>query len=239
MSTDSKTELTTAIYDAIAAFNAVACWGTLQHARNRQYLAEHLAGALSAAGWEPGEAALVAEVRRLRARVTDLEAERIELNSMIRSSNEAAATARARVAELEQTPAIAALEQAFVAEVNDDRALTMLDALIVLRSKLPCTCARSQGLHETDCRRYVPGHDLLSPARRLARARKALRPAADSNDPITAAAAETCAKCRQPFDPADTRFDGHARYYLTGYCRRCVDLCHDNETADHRCVICQ
>jgi hypothetical protein len=49
---------------------------------------------------------------------------------------------------------------------------------------------------------------------------------------------EACGKCRRPFDPADTRFDGHARFYLTAYCRRCVDLCHDNESADHRCVIC-
>ncbi|MEL3944834.1 hypothetical protein [Streptomyces sp. LNU-CPARS28] len=47
-----------------------------------------------------------------------------------------------------------------------------------------------------------------------------------------------CRKCRQPFDPADTRFDGHARHGLTPYCRRCVDACHDNEIADHRCVIC-
>jgi hypothetical protein len=50
--------------------------------------------------------------------------------------------------------------------------------------------------------------------------------------------AEACGKCRTAFDPADTRFDGHARYYLTPYCKRCVDACHDNEIADHRCVIC-
>ena len=50
--------------------------------------------------------------------------------------------------------------------------------------------------------------------------------------------AEACGKCRTAFDPSDTRFDGHARYYLTPYCKRCVDACHDNEIADHRCVIC-
>jgi len=50
--------------------------------------------------------------------------------------------------------------------------------------------------------------------------------------------AEACAKCKTPFDPADTRFDGHAQYRETPYCRRCIDLCHDNEIADHRCVIC-
>ncbi len=47
-----------------------------------------------------------------------------------------------------------------------------------------------------------------------------------------------CGKCRQHFDPADTRFDGHARYANTPYCRGCVDRCIDNESADHRCVIC-
>jgi uncharacterized protein YukE len=50
--------------------------------------------------------------------------------------------------------------------------------------------------------------------------------------------AEACGKCKTPFDPDDTRFDGHARYHLTPYCRSCVDRCHDNEIADHRCVIC-
>lgn len=51
-------------------------------------------------------------------------------------------------------------------------------------------------------------------------------------------ASEACGKCKQPFDPADTRFDGQARHYLTPYCCGCVDRCHDNESADHRCVIC-
>lgn len=47
-----------------------------------------------------------------------------------------------------------------------------------------------------------------------------------------------CAKCRQPFDPTDTRFDGRAQHATTPYCRACVDFCHDTEIADHRCVIC-
>ncbi|HEY6115778.1 MAG TPA: hypothetical protein VI172_07445 [Candidatus Dormibacteraeota bacterium] len=50
--------------------------------------------------------------------------------------------------------------------------------------------------------------------------------------------AEACGKCHRPFDPADTSFDGAARYHLTPYCLGCVDACHDNEIADHRCVIC-
>jgi hypothetical protein len=50
---------------------------------------------------------------------------------------------------------------------------------------------------------------------------------------------EACGKCKQPFDSTDASFDGHARYHLTPYCRGCVDRCHDNEIADHRCVICE
>lgn len=62
--------------------------------------------------------------------------------------------------------------------------------------------------------------------------------------PACAAAARSeeqpaaCGKCKTPFDPTDTRHDGHAQKRDTPYCRRCVDLCHDNEIADHRCVIC-
>ncbi|WP_328436955.1 hypothetical protein OHA71_06605 [Streptomyces sp. NBC_00444] len=56
-------------------------------------------------------------------------------------------------------------------------------------------------------------------------------------DPDTVPA-EACGKCKQPFDDADARFDGKAQKAGTPYCRRCVDLCHDNEIADHRCVIC-
>ncbi|MFH8792242.1 hypothetical protein [Streptomyces sp. NPDC017941] len=49
---------------------------------------------------------------------------------------------------------------------------------------------------------------------------------------------DACAACGTAFDPADTRFDGHAKYTATPWCRRCVERCHDNEIADHRCVIC-
>lgn len=49
---------------------------------------------------------------------------------------------------------------------------------------------------------------------------------------------EACAKCKTPFDPADTRFDGAARYSNTPYCGRCVDRCHESTDAFHRCVIC-
>ncbi|MFG2780787.1 hypothetical protein ACGFY7_23405 [Streptomyces prunicolor] len=52
------------------------------------------------------------------------------------------------------------------------------------------------------------------------------------------AAEEACGKCKRPFDPADTRFGGRAPYADTPYCRGCVDRCHDNNSANHRCVIC-
>lgn len=60
----------------------------------------------------------------------------------------------------------------------------------------------------------------------------ALRPS------LSVGASEICGKCKKPFDLADTSRDGHNRFYLTPYCRRCVDACHDTEIADHRCVIC-
>lgn len=46
-----------------------------------------------------------------------------------------------------------------------------------------------------------------------------------------------CRRCRRPFDPADTRFDGRARHRDTAYCRACVDNCHEGG-AEHVCVIC-
>lgn len=66
---------------------------------------------------------------------------------------------------------------------------------------------------------------------------EALREFLAAEQPAVEASA-ACGKCKQPFDLADTRFDGRARFYLTPYCRGCVDRCHDNEIADHRCVIC-
>jgi hypothetical protein len=46
-----------------------------------------------------------------------------------------------------------------------------------------------------------------------------------------------CGRCRWTFDPRDTRWDGHARYGDTPWCRRCVDVCHDGG-AEHVCAIC-
>lgn len=49
--------------------------------------------------------------------------------------------------------------------------------------------------------------------------------------------ADLCAKCKRPFDPGDTAFDGNARHADSPFCRGCVDACHDTEIADHWCVI--
>ncbi|GGZ84119.1 hypothetical protein [Streptomyces rubiginosohelvolus] len=86
------------------------------------------------------------------------------------------------------------VEQVFLGELNDERALSLHDALIVLRSKLPCTCARSQGLHAKGCQRYVAGHDLLSPVLRLARAR----------EDLSRLAADAAAGVQPPTSEADT-----------------------------------
>lgn len=48
-----------------------------------------------------------------------------------------------------------------------------------------------------------------------------------------------CGNCSQPFDPADTRFDGLARYGETPFCRRCADHCHDSGDAFHVCAMCR
>ena len=48
----------------------------------------------------------------------------------------------------------------------------------------------------------------------------------------------TCRMCHQPFDPADTRFDGRAEDQSAPcVCRSCVDRCHDSDDASHRRVI--
>lgn len=53
-----------------------------------------------------------------------------------------------------------------------------------------------------------------------------------------AATVPTCVQCHQPFDPADTRFDGHAQHNETPFCRRCVDRCHESTDAFHACAVC-
>jgi hypothetical protein len=49
---------------------------------------------------------------------------------------------------------------------------------------------------------------------------------------------DACGRCKKPFDPTDTRWDGHARHRDTPFCRSCVDRCHESTDAFHRCPIC-
>ncbi|MFF1604186.1 hypothetical protein ACFVYV_43375 [Streptomyces mirabilis] len=84
--------------------------------------------------------------------------------------------------------------------------------------------------------RKAEGHDAVMLIEPLLLFPHGPAPAAEEQPAI--AVSEACGKCKRPFDPADTAFDGRARYHLTPYCRGCVDLCHDTEIADHRCVIC-
>ena len=48
----------------------------------------------------------------------------------------------------------------------------------------------------------------------------------------------TCNACAKPFDPADRKHDGAARFADTKFCRACTDRCMDSEIADHRCTVC-
>jgi hypothetical protein len=59
------------------------------------------------------------------------------------------------------------------AEPDTMRASALYEALLGLRGLLPCTCARSQGLHAQKCHRYVAGHELISPVSALAKYRAA------------------------------------------------------------------
>ncbi|MFF7067338.1 hypothetical protein [Streptomyces pseudovenezuelae] len=125
-------------------------------------------------------------------------------------------------------------------DATDDQRRQDINDLVDSRAWLPALLAMVRRLQGQ--RKYL----LTQLAKRDAetgRGDRALRefltahPGEDVETPA-AVAEEACGKCRQPFDPADTRFDGRARYHETPYCRGCVDRCHDNEIADHRCVIC-
>lgn len=61
---------------------------------------------------------------------------------------------------------------------------------------------------------------------------------AETDPPDATPEALVCGRCREIFDPADMRWNGHAQYRSSGFCCRCVDLCHDSESADHRCPVC-
>ncbi|MET9012291.1 hypothetical protein ABZX74_15435 [Streptomyces olivaceoviridis] len=96
--------------------------------------------------------ALVAEIHRLRAEL---------------------ASAREQVIHW----AAETTDAKLTAEPDHNRASALYELLLHLRGELPCTCARTGGLHAKDCRKYVPGHELISRDNALARYRVE-RPAA-------------------------------------------------------------
>ncbi|MGK9463984.1 hypothetical protein ACSLFT_28720 [Streptomyces sp. G6] len=64
--------------------------------------------------------------------------------------------------------AAAVVDDKLTIEPDHTRASALYEVLRQLRAMQTCTCARSGGLHEKSCRKYVPGHELLSPVRALA-----------------------------------------------------------------------
>jgi hypothetical protein len=61
-----------------------------------------------------------------------------------------------------------AVDEKLTAEPDHNRASALYELLLHLRGELPCTCARSGGLHSKGCRRCVPGHEQISRQNQLA-----------------------------------------------------------------------
>lgn len=83
------------------------------------------------------------------------------------------AAARANATEL----AAQVVDEKLTAEPNHNRASALYELLLNLRGELPCTCARSSGLHAKGCGKYVPGHELISRHNALAKYRAERTPA--------------------------------------------------------------
>lgn len=47
-----------------------------------------------------------------------------------------------------------------------------------------------------------------------------------------------CGRCVRAFDAEDKRWNGHARYQDTAWCRSCVDRCHESTDFAHACPVC-
>lgn len=101
---------------------------------------------------------------------------------------------------------------------------------------------RAAALREADeCIAALPQDHERDPGR--GNAREVLRHMADAAGKDTPAGGEstreaTCGRCRRPFDPADTRFDGRARHRQSPFCRGCVDTCHESTDPFHKCPVC-
>lgn len=129
-----------------------------------------------------GTDAIVERMRQQQNRIAELEQQTENRRLMNRRLLEKLREAKDRAAELKQAAAKArhmglaeateAVDAMLTAEPDTMRASALYEVLLKLSGMLPCTCARSQGLHAEGCRRYVAGHDLASPVTALARYRE-------------------------------------------------------------------
>jgi hypothetical protein len=141
------------------------------------------------ARWEAAALAAGREVDRnaLRAYMAVADAEQKALaDQWAHSAAASDAEIRRLHAELDAAPgkalAVAAdvVDAKLTAEPDHNRASALYELLLQLRGELPCTCARTGGLHAKDCGKYVPGHELISRHNALARyrAERTTQPAA-------------------------------------------------------------
>jgi hypothetical protein len=110
--------------------------------------------------WDPGEDATDDQQRQDIYDLVEARAALPALLTEVRRLNAELATAREQAIHW----AAETTDAKLTAEPDHTRASALYELLLDLRGKLPCTCARSQGLHERECRKYVPGHELISPA---------------------------------------------------------------------------
>jgi hypothetical protein len=123
-------------------------------------------------------AALLAEVHRLTAQRKYLIAQLAKQNAESGRGN--AALREFLAAEPDDCPvqsraidwAADVVDAKLTAEPDHNRASALYELLLHLRGELPCTCARTGGLHAKDCRKYVPGHELISRHNALAAYRR-------------------------------------------------------------------
>ncbi|MFI2184564.1 hypothetical protein [Streptomyces sioyaensis] len=214
----SDRDLQGTLYDAINAFQLTAQLSSLQHAQMRQYVAEHLAEALSRAGYA-SQSTHDADAEELRR---------------YRTANAAGTLFRIK-------PDGAIVDELFAGELAGLRSTVALlratarhGSLEEIRQRLAeHTAEEREGLARQQRRDGHTGRDDC-PCPWCAGRDEDEQPA--NGGDVTAP--ETCGRCRQPFDTTDTRFNGRAQSRGTPFCRGCVDRCHESTDAFHRCPVC-
>lgn len=66
----------------------------------------------------------------------------------------------------------------------------------------------------------------------------ALMDARSTLEAFDGAVPRTCGRCQNRFDASDPSFDGAAEYRDSGFCRGCVDRCHESSDFAHACPVC-